>query len=223
MDTLAVPVVPAGGAFGATALATSAQVRFRGRGQTDLTAAIFNARAELFVPPTGVRREDGHTIGFTQTAAIMVEIPADLIADSQAAAGALQGQITGKPPIAEPASLRIMPLVCCDTGGREQRERGSECNPGRGGPFAHKPQQRASKTGTQGERDGRPPRFDSREKEARQEKNKKPDRNCNQHCDDHRRKCSSKLNEQQQDAAEHKYGPQGQLHWAPERNSTEWR
>ena len=164
MDALAVPVVPAGGAFGATALATSAQVRFRGRSQTDLTAAIFNARAELFIPPTGVRREDGHTISFTQTAAVVVEIPAVLIADSQAAAGALQGQITGKPPVAEPASLRITPLVNCDTRGREQRKRGSERNPRRGGPLAQEPQQRASKTGTQGKPDGRPPRFNSREK-----------------------------------------------------------
>jgi len=177
MRTLAVRVVPTGLALGATALATSAQVYFRSRTQTDLTPAIFNARAELFVPPTGIRREDGHAIAFAQAATVVIEIPAVLIANNHAAAGALQGQITGKPPIAEPASLRIMPLVYCDTGGREQCERRSERNPRRCGRFAHEPQQRASQTGAQGQNNPRPPGFNLREEEFGQEKDKKPDRN----------------------------------------------
>ena len=40
----------------------------------------------------------------------MVEIPAVLIANNQAAAGALEGHVTGNAAIAEPAAPRKVPL-----------------------------------------------------------------------------------------------------------------
>jgi hypothetical protein len=117
MRTLGVPVVPTGFALGAPTLVASAQVHFRSRTQTDLTPTIFNARAELFVPPTGIRREDGHAIAFTEATTVVVEIPAVLVTDNQAAAGTLQCQITGKPPVAQGTSLGKMALEYRDAPG----------------------------------------------------------------------------------------------------------